>query len=93
MGGNEGVAQVIDVGDGVEDLQIGDWVVMTKPQSGTWLSGKNVRQEDVLKVPKIEGLTQIHAATITVILFFLSLAASRVLLGLTSILGEPADSV
>ncbi|GJJ07876.1 hypothetical protein Clacol_002082 [Clathrus columnatus] len=66
IGGNEGLAQVLDVGEGVTDMEVGDWVIMTKPQSGTWLWGKNVRQEDVLKIPKVDGLTEVHAATITV---------------------------
>lgn len=67
VGGNEGLAEVIEVGDEVSDLKAGDWVIMTKSQSGTWLWGKTVRQEDVLKIPKADGLTEVHAATMTVI--------------------------
>lgn len=65
VGGNEGMGKVIDVGEGVVGLRKDDWVVMTKPQSGTWLSAKNVALSDVLKVPK-QGLSEAQAATITV---------------------------
>ncbi|TFK99461.1 hypothetical protein BDV98DRAFT_570987 [Pterulicium gracile] len=42
---------------------------MTKPQSGTWSTAKNVGEGDVLKVPRPkegEGLTDVHLATLTV---------------------------
>ncbi|KAG1810300.1 uncharacterized protein HD556DRAFT_1319334 [Suillus plorans] len=65
VGGNEGLGKVIDVGDGIVGLRKDDWVVMTKPQSGTWSSAKNVAMSDVLKVPK-QGLSEAQAATITV---------------------------
>ncbi|KIJ60943.1 hypothetical protein HYDPIDRAFT_97628 [Hydnomerulius pinastri MD-312] len=65
VGGNEGLAEVIAVGKGVTDLKERDWVVMTKPQSGTWTSGRNVDVKDVLKVPSSE-LSEAEAATITV---------------------------
>lgn len=68
VGGNEGMGKVMDVGEGVVGLRKDDWVVMTKPQSGTWLSAKNVALSDVLKVPK-QGLSEAQAATITVRLF------------------------
>lgn len=38
IGGNEGLAVITDVGEGVEGLQKDDWVIMTKQQSGTWVS-------------------------------------------------------
>ncbi|KAG6844735.1 hypothetical protein H0H87_004067 [Tephrocybe sp. NHM501043] len=66
VGGNEGLAQVDEVGDGVQGLQKGDWVIMTKPQLGTWCSGRNVGMDDVEKVPRVPGLTEVHAATMTV---------------------------
>ncbi|KAG9310991.1 hypothetical protein JVU11DRAFT_8869 [Chiua virens] len=65
VGGNEGVAEVIAVGDGVTAVKERDWVVMTKPQLGTWASSRNVRVEDVLKVDST-GLNATHAATLTV---------------------------
>ncbi|KAG1834994.1 hypothetical protein DFJ58DRAFT_821102 [Suillus subalutaceus] len=65
VGGNEGLGKVMDIGEGVAGLQKDDWVVMTKAQSGTWSSAKNVALSDVLKVPK-QGLSEAQAATITV---------------------------
>lgn len=67
IAGNEGVAQVVELGDGVKALKEGDWVVMTKPQSGTWQSKQNVREEHVLRVPREKGtLSEIHGATLAV---------------------------
>lgn len=65
VGGNEGLGKVMDIGEGVVGLQKDDWVVMTKPQSGTWSSAKNVTLSDILKIPK-QGLSEAQAATITV---------------------------
>lgn len=65
VGGNEGLAEVTEVGEGVTGLRKGDWVLLTKAQSGTWSSTKNVASSDILKVPK-EGLSEVQAATITV---------------------------
>ncbi|KAI6112091.1 hypothetical protein EDD17DRAFT_1467561 [Pisolithus thermaeus] len=64
VGGNEGLAEVVQVGDGVRQLKKGDWVVMTKPQIGTWISARNVNVQDVLRVPS--DLEEAQAATITV---------------------------
>ncbi|KAG6861333.1 hypothetical protein C0995_001312 [Termitomyces sp. Mi166 len=66
VGGNEGLAQVTEVGEGVQGLKDGDWVIMTKPQVGTWCTGRNVGMDDVEKVPRVEGLSEVHAATMTV---------------------------
>ncbi|KAJ7355453.1 hypothetical protein DFH08DRAFT_689771 [Mycena albidolilacea] len=66
VGGNEGLAEVTHVGSGVTDLVKGDWVVMTKAQAGTWSSSRNVGVLDVLKLPRVEGLTEVHGATMTV---------------------------
>jgi mitochondrial enoyl-[acyl-carrier protein] reductase / trans-2-enoyl-CoA reductase len=65
--GNEGVGRVVELGDGVKALKEGDWVMMTKSQSGTWQSKQNLREEDVLRIPKEKGtLSEAHAATLTV---------------------------
>jgi len=63
--GNEGLAEVVDVGEGVEGLQNGDWVVMAKQQAGTWSSAKTVGATDVIKLDKA-GVSEVNAATITV---------------------------
>jgi len=65
VAGNEGVAEILSVGDGVTNLKERDWVVMTKPQMGTWTSSRNVRAEDVLKVDS-SALNAVQAATLTV---------------------------
>ncbi|CAE6417494.1 unnamed protein product [Rhizoctonia solani] len=64
IGGNEGVGQVEKLGDGVTELAVGDWVVMIKPQSGTWASHAHVESKNVTKVDKRVG--EARAATITV---------------------------
>lgn len=64
VGGNEGLAEVIEVGKGVEGYKVGDRVVLTKQQSGTWASARTLHQDDVLKVP--EDFSDVNAATITV---------------------------
>ncbi|KAJ6591752.1 hypothetical protein DFH09DRAFT_1306457 [Mycena vulgaris] len=66
VGGNEGLAEVTQVGSGVSGFASGDWVVMTKSQAGTWASSRNVRAQDVLKLPRVDGLTEVHGATMTV---------------------------
>ncbi|KIJ18267.1 hypothetical protein PAXINDRAFT_175380 [Paxillus involutus ATCC 200175] len=65
VAGNEGLAEVVAVGEGISELKVRDWVVMTKPQIGTWASGRNVEVEDVLKVSSSD-LSEVQAATITV---------------------------
>ncbi|KAG6837167.1 hypothetical protein H0H93_013757 [Arthromyces matolae] len=66
VGGNEGLALVEEVGVGVPGLKPGDWVVMTKPQAGTWCTTANLGMDDVEKVPRVPGLSEVHAATMTV---------------------------
>ncbi|KAF9054335.1 trans-2-enoyl-CoA reductase [Panaeolus papilionaceus] len=66
VAGNEGLAEVTAVGDGVSNLSVGDWVIMTKQQAGTWATDRNVKAEDVLKVPDAQNLNEAQAATLTV---------------------------
>ncbi|KZT09998.1 NAD(P)-binding protein [Laetiporus sulphureus 93-53] len=63
--GNEGLAEVVSVGDGVDGLAEGDWVVMAKQQAGTWSSARTVGVEDVIRLPKDE-VSEVNAATISV---------------------------
>jgi trans-2-enoyl-CoA reductase len=60
------LAQVTDVGKGVGGLEKNDWVVMTKQHSGTWSTSKNVGVDDVLKVPRVDALSEVLGATMTV---------------------------
>ncbi|KDQ19452.1 hypothetical protein BOTBODRAFT_28029 [Botryobasidium botryosum FD-172 SS1] len=64
IAGNEGLAEVVDVGDSVNSVVPGDWVVMSKPQAGTWASQLSVGEGDVIKVP--QGLSEVQAATMSV---------------------------
>jgi len=66
IGGNEGLAQVTSVGENVDKLSVGDWVVMVRQQSGTWSISQNVGVQDVIKIPDHQGPSEVHAATITV---------------------------
>jgi hypothetical protein len=70
VAGNEGLAEITSVGTGVTEYQVGDWVIVTKPQAGTWISSANLAVNDVLKIPQRPGLTQVLGATITVRLSF-----------------------
>ncbi|KAJ4000920.1 hypothetical protein F5050DRAFT_1561811 [Lentinula boryana] len=65
VGGNEGLAQVVEVGEGVKELKKDDWVVMDRPQLGTWSTSRNVPFHGVIKLPA-SGLTEAHGATMTV---------------------------
>ena len=66
VGGNEGLAEVTGVGDGVRNLERGDWVVMKASQVGTWRSAANLGEDQLLKVPRLEGLSEVNAATMMV---------------------------
>ncbi|RDX54311.1 NAD(P)-binding protein [Lentinus brumalis] len=65
VGGNEGVAEVVDVGTAVQGLRKGDRVVVGKPQFGTWSSHRVIQAQDVIKLPS-SGLSDVNAATIIV---------------------------
>ena len=75
VGGNEGLGEVTSVGEGVKSLKRGDWVVMKVPQVGTWRSAANVHEGQVLKVPRLESLSEVNAATMMVRLLRLSCEA------------------
>ena len=64
--GNEGLGEVVDVGEGVKDLNPGDWVVFGKAQSGTWSSGQILEEGDVIKVDRETGISPVNAATLVV---------------------------
>ncbi|KAK7435985.1 hypothetical protein VKT23_019393 [Stygiomarasmius scandens] len=68
VGGNEGLAEVVEVGDGVHGLKKHDWVVMDKSQLGTWSTTRNVNVADIIKLPfkETDGLSKAHGATMTV---------------------------
>jgi len=66
VGGNEGLARVTALGDGVDSLSVGDWVIMLKQQAGTWATDRTVSVKDVVRLPDVDSLTEAQAATLTV---------------------------
>ncbi|KAI5118000.1 hypothetical protein M0805_008100 [Coniferiporia weirii] len=66
--GNEGLAEVKEVGEDVHSFKRGDWVVMIKPQAGTWSSDANVQEDDVIRIPDLGGpkIGEVQGATMTV---------------------------
>jgi hypothetical protein len=76
VAGNEALAEVTSVGSGVKSLQRGDWVVMKASQVGTWRSAANLLEGQLLKVPRLAGLSEVNAATmmVRVVLFALDQA-------------------
>jgi trans-2-enoyl-CoA reductase len=66
VGGNEGLARITAVGEGVHSVAVDDWVIMIKQQAGTWATDRTVTVGDVAKVPDSQFLTEAQAATITV---------------------------
>src|SRR6266702_590151 len=66
VAGNEGLAEVTSIGNGVKGLERGDWVVMKASQVGTWRSAANLLEGQLLKVPRLDGLSEVNAATMMV---------------------------
>lgn len=64
VGGNECVAEVLEVGSGVKSLQPGDRIVPGTSGLGTWRSHALFKETDVVKVPSDLPLPE--AANITV---------------------------
>lgn len=52
VGGNEGVAQVVQVGKLVKGLSVNDMVIPSKPGFGTWRTHAIAEQGDLIKVDK-----------------------------------------
>ncbi|CAB4017226.1 enoyl-[acyl-carrier- ] reductase, mitochondrial isoform X1 [Paramuricea clavata] len=66
VGGNEGVGEVLAVGSGVKNINIGDWVLMASAGLGCWTEKKVLNEKDVLKIPVKEGLPVEVAAMLSV---------------------------
>ncbi|XP_019720880.1 enoyl-[acyl-carrier-protein] reductase, mitochondrial [Hippocampus comes] len=64
VGGNEGVAQVVEAGGRVASLQIGDWVIPRDAGSGTWRTAAVFDEDDVIAVPR--DIPLLAAATLGV---------------------------
>lgn len=70
VAGNEGVAEIIALGDKVkgEGFKRGDWVVMNGPGFGTWRTHASATTADVVKLEDSarEGITPIQAGTVSI---------------------------
>ncbi|KAG7216885.1 hypothetical protein INR49_001539 [Caranx melampygus] len=64
VGGNEGVAQVIEVGSQVKSLKTGDWVIPKEASLGTWRTEAVFAEGDVISIPNDVPL--LSAATLGV---------------------------
>jgi mitochondrial enoyl-[acyl-carrier protein] reductase / trans-2-enoyl-CoA reductase len=66
VGGNEGVAEVISVGEKVKGLKKGDWVIQKAPGFGTWRTHAQTVEDGLLKIENKEGISAIQAGTVSV---------------------------
>ncbi|KAF2872016.1 enoyl-acyl-carrier-proteinreductase 1 mitochondrial precursor [Massariosphaeria phaeospora] len=70
VAGNEGVAEIIGLGDQVksEGFKKGDWVIMNGPGFGTWRTHAAATTSSVLKLEDHarEGITPIQAGTVSI---------------------------
>ncbi|KAF9045741.1 GroES-like protein, partial [Hymenopellis radicata] len=64
IGGNEGVAEVVNVSDGETNLKVGDRVIPCTPQLGTWRARANIASDDLVKVPRDWSLKRAAAASV-----------------------------
>lgn len=64
--GNEGLAEITDVGKDVKALRKGDWVIFGKSQPGSWSSGQMLDEGDVIKIDRESGISAVNAATLVV---------------------------
>lgn len=62
--GNEGVAEVLERGKNVQNVQVGDKVIMIGGLVGTWRTHAIFPNKDIIKVPP--NVDNVNAATITV---------------------------
>jgi trans-2-enoyl-CoA reductase len=70
VAGNEGVAEIISLGDKVkaEGFKKGDWVIMNGPGFGTWRTHASATVQDVMKLEDgaREGITAVQAGTVSI---------------------------
>uniref|UniRef100_UPI0037E866F4 enoyl-[acyl-carrier-protein] reductase, mitochondrial n=1 Tax=Semicossyphus pulcher TaxID=241346 RepID=UPI0037E866F4 len=64
VGGNEGVAQVVEVGSQVQSLKTGDWVIPKDAGLGTWSTEAVLAEDDVISLPN--NIPLLSAATLGV---------------------------
>lgn len=70
VAGNEGVAEIIALGEGVkkDGFKKGDWVFMKGPGFGTWRTHASATTKDVVKLDDQmrEGISAIQAGTVSI---------------------------
>ncbi|KAI8912724.1 hypothetical protein EDD86DRAFT_202124 [Gorgonomyces haynaldii] len=66
IGGNEGVAEIVGVGNQVQDLKLGDWVIPVAASFSTWQTYCIADADKILKLPEHDGVSPVFAATIAV---------------------------
>ena len=52
VGGNEGLAEILEVGPEVKSLEAGDWVIPAIPLFGTWRTHAVCDEHELLSVPR-----------------------------------------
>ncbi|CAG8580159.1 12418_t:CDS:2 [Ambispora gerdemannii] len=65
VAGNEGVAEVIGVGDQVKGFNVGDWAVMANAGFGTWRTHAVARPDQIVRIEP-GSIDLASAATLTV---------------------------
>ncbi|QIW95059.1 hypothetical protein AMS68_000577 [Peltaster fructicola] len=66
IGGNEGVAEVLAVGNAVKSVKKGDWVIQRAPGFGTWRTHAQTTEKGLLVIDNKEGLTPEQVGTVSV---------------------------
>ena len=66
VGGNEGIAEVLNTGGGVKTIAKGDWVIMKSTGMGTWRTHMQVNESEVLKIDDKSGLSPLQVGTVSV---------------------------
>ena len=66
VAGNEGAAEVINVGSNVKSVQKGNWVIMKNTSQGTWRTHLTLDENQVVKIEDKSGLTPLQVATVSV---------------------------
>nr|XP_055066013.1 enoyl-[acyl-carrier-protein] reductase, mitochondrial [Misgurnus anguillicaudatus] len=64
VGGNEGVCQVMEVGNKVTTLKVGDWAIPRDAGIGTWRTAAVLKADDLVALPK--DIPLLSAATLGV---------------------------
>jgi trans-2-enoyl-CoA reductase len=64
VGGNEGVAMVMEVGSNIKGLAVGDWVIPYRSGFGTWRTNATAKESELVKIAN--DIPAAYAATLSV---------------------------